>query len=204
MSTTESMDIDDHSSSLLEKLQAMIELEKSLTESLEHAEPWLSSTSTTSTTTQPRVRPIPSTMEQAHRVLAVARNLAARTSAPAGWNPTAPVVGFSTPNPLPHQLRGGALAALQLERARQVELDRKRQKQQQQQDFVATKKAEAVAEEEDDDMASSTEVDPKRRDMRHKERVQHRTARVEAPAQPKVQVSMNLSDSSSSDEEDSD
>jgi hypothetical protein len=35
------------------------------------------------------------------------------------WNPNLPVIGFATPNPLPHQLRGGALGAMQLKLARE-------------------------------------------------------------------------------------
>jgi hypothetical protein len=124
-------------SKLLEKAQALIAIERSLTATLEKVEPWLTSNNTPKTTLSSqgqhhfskRVRPIPTTMDQVEKVLAVSRNFASRTSAPAGWNPMAPVVGFSTPNPLPHQLRGGALAALQLERARQAEEDKKRRRQ---------------------------------------------------------------------------
>jgi hypothetical protein len=35
------------------------------------------------------------------------------------WDPSLPVIGFATPNPLPHQLRGGALGAMQLKLARE-------------------------------------------------------------------------------------
>jgi hypothetical protein len=125
---------------ILEKTQAMIEVERLLTITMEKVEPWL----TTSTTSRNyfnhntvRVRPIPTTMEQVDEILAVARNLSTRTSAPAGWNPNAPVVGFSTPNPLPHQLRGGALAALELQRARQqqkAEQDQKKRKRQEEEE----------------------------------------------------------------------
>jgi hypothetical protein len=106
---------------LLKKAQAMIELEQMLTATVEKVEPWLPNANAASNAnSRPRVRPLPTSMEQVEVILAVSRNWAARTSAPAGWNPAAPVMGFTTPNPMPHQLRGGALAGMQLERARQV------------------------------------------------------------------------------------
>merc|ERR1740117_958506 len=126
---------------LLGKSQALIELERSLTQSLEKIEPWLLNYGNNSynnnnnnTAIGIRVRPIPTDMDQVEKVLAVARNFSTRTSAPAGWNPTAPVIGFSTPNPLPHQLRGGALAALELQRARQAERDKKRKRQEEEEE----------------------------------------------------------------------
>ena len=131
--------------SLLEKTQALIDVERSLTATMEKVEPWLTS-NTFKTNHFKRARPIPTNMDQVKQVLAVSRNFASRTSAPAGWNPMAPVVGFSTPNPLPHQLRGGAMAALQLERARQAENDKKRRRQAEEEEEKAAKKlAEAQA-----------------------------------------------------------
>lgn len=135
-------DTNNDSMDLLEKAQKMVEIEQSLTSTLEKVEPWLLSATTTNIDpNRPRVRPIPQTMEQVKSILCVARNLASRTSAPAAWNPNAPVVGFSTPNPLPHQLRGGALAALQLDRARQEERDRKRQRVEEEQQKEKSKHA---------------------------------------------------------------
>ncbi|MGK3738620.1 MAG: hypothetical protein ACI90V_005467 [Bacillariaceae sp.] len=123
---------------LLVKTQALIELERSLTQSLEKIEPWLLNSTSSRTNNNNavgiRVRPIPIDMDQVEKVLAVARNFSTRTSAPAGWNPSAPVIGFSTPNPLPHQLRGGALAALELQRARQAERDKKRKRQEEEEE----------------------------------------------------------------------
>jgi hypothetical protein len=139
---------------LLEKTQALIEMERSLTFSLERVEPWLPSSAGSAYGN--RIRPVPTTMEQVLKVLAVARNYSTRTSAPAGWNPNAPVIGFSTPNPLPHQLRGGALAALELERARQTERDKKRKRQQQQEEMKA---AAASKEREDAAAAAAAEVE---------------------------------------------
>lgn len=140
-------------SKLLEKAQALIAVERSLTATLEKVEPWLTSNNTLKTTSSSqgqhhfskRVRPIPTTMDQVEKILAVSRNFASRTSAPAGWNPMAPVVGFSTPNPLPHQLRGGALAALQLERARQAEEDKKRRRQEVEEEAKKEAKARLMA-----------------------------------------------------------
>jgi hypothetical protein len=92
-----------------------------------------------------RVRPIPTTMEQVRQILAVGWNYASRTSAPAGWDPMAPVAGFSTPNPLPHMLRGGALAALQLEGAKQAESDKKRKREEDKTEKAAAKKQQEQA-----------------------------------------------------------
>jgi hypothetical protein len=58
-------------------------------------------------------------MEQVKEILAYARTLSTRTSAPCGWNPSLPLIGFATPNPLPHQIRGGCLGVMQLQQAKQ-------------------------------------------------------------------------------------
>lgn len=212
---------------LLEKAQAMIRLEQSLTATMEKVEPWLPSRSNKGGGAQqanrPRVRPLPTTLEQVDSVLAVARNWAARTSAPAGWNPAAPVMGFTTPAPMPHQLRGGALAGMQLERARQAERDKKRQRveQEQQQEQEA---AAAAAEEKDSSKGTPMEVDekmaldPKKKEVSELDKELQRTrsdlnrqdtaardARSAQLQRAKSQdVSMNLSDSSSSDDDDDD
>lgn len=207
------MEQDSSSSSLLEQLQALTKVERSLTEALEEAEPWLSSSSTDDS-----VRPLPRTIEQVNQVLAVARNLSGRTSAPAGWNPQAPVVGFATPNPLPHQLRGGALGALQLEQAR----DSKRKRQE---CTELKKKQEAEAKElakmevEQEMVALEVEETKEARDPKRREVVQHeieldlktrsdisesihKSQKKQPPKQQVLTADMNLSDSSS--EEDSD
>ena len=218
------MAADNNSLDLLEKTQAMIEVEQSLTAIIEKAEPWLLSNTNNPNMkvdpSRPRVRPIPETMDQVHSILAVARSFASRTSAPAEWNPNAPVVGFSTPNPLPHQLRGGALAALQLERARQAERDRIQQKK---------KRQRTEEEEEKFKSAAATAVDAKEKYPRggpeQQRAAAERRAAREAHArrnpqqqqqqqqqpqqQPKQQqqqqlATMNLSDSSSDDDDASD
>jgi hypothetical protein len=89
---------------LLEKTQKLIELEHLLNISLEKVKPWLTANTTSSSfasrTTGTRARPIPTIMDQVHAILSVARNLSTCTSAPSGWNPATPVIGFSTPHQL--------------------------------------------------------------------------------------------------------
>ena len=217
---------DDASLRLLTKAQAMVDIEQSLTATLEKVEPWLLSATTTSIDpNRPRVRPIPQTMDQVHKILAVARNLASRTSAPPEWNPAAPVVGFSTPNPLPHQLRGGALATLQLERARQAERDRQRQRRvaEEEQERTHQKKTAAAATAAAKNNNNNTNAGgggggggpghhhlPSHPDPQHRAAAERRAAR-EAHArrannpeqqQQLLAATMNLSDSSSSDDDD--
>ena len=184
--------------SLLEKTQALIEIERSLTATIERVEPWLTSNTTSGKVHfERRVRPIPRSMDQVKQILAVSRNYASRTSAPAGWNPMAPVVGFSTPNPLPHQLRGGALAALQLERAREVENAKKRRRQEQEEEAkAAKKKAEAEAMDVEENKAQKRS-EPSSRPTRA-ENQPRRASQQRAKPQ---QVDMNLSDSDDSSEE---
>jgi hypothetical protein len=218
----------DDSLELLRKLQSLVEVGRDLTTAMEKAEPYLSHPPPTATASRMWVRPLPTSMDQVNQVLAVARHLAPRTSAPAGWNPNAPVIGFTTPNPLPHQLRGGALGALQLERARQLERDRKRQRQ-----LKAAREADKAKggvdhqekneaqdhDENGDETMTEAMIDPKRRELaeRQQERLRQQTpaaasqrAADQQPQQqrqqqqPMVATTMNLSDSSSSDDEDED
>lgn len=167
--------------SLLERVQSLVELERSLTVAMEKAEPWMPGGNS---------RPLPKTMEEVDHILCIARNLASRTSAPAGWNPQAPVVGFATPNPLPHQLRGGALGALQLELARKSLMSEQEEKKRQKEEAEAAKakkdKAQAAAAGEV--KKAPTSVAPQRQRLR----------------QPVIVADMNLSDSSSEEEESED
>jgi Vitamin-D-receptor interacting Mediator subunit 4 len=159
--------------SLLDKVEAALRVEQQLTAALDRAGPWLDGAPVRAH--QRRVRPVPQTMEQAEHVLKYARVLSNRTSAPAGWNPNAPVVGFSTPNPLPHQLRGGALAALQLERARQrqvrQQLERShkilhdREESDREKMMVQVENEKGQGEAEEDAAGDGTSRDPKRRDV---------------------------------------
>lgn len=167
------------SATSINRVQKLVELERSLTAVIEKAEPWLPGG---------EARPLPSTMEEVEHVFHLARNLSSRTSAPSGWNPQAPVIGFSTPNPLPHQLRGGALGALQLDMTRkhqqevkQEQIERKREREEK-----------AKAKEE-----SSRKV---ARPMRP---VAARQGQQQRP-QPVMNADMNLSDDSSSSEEEDD
>lgn len=217
---------------LLDNAQAIIRLEKLLTETLAKVEPWLPQSDQGSNNNRYRsnpnmirVRPIPRNMEEAHHILAMARNLAARTSAPAGWNPNAPVVGFSTPSPLPNQLRSGSLATLQLERAKQIqkyerEKKKRQQEQLQQMQQLMQKKSKSTTNTNNDIIMKTDddhlqEQDPKRRDiLSHEEQLQLDQARINAaqrnvtfqqlqqPRKPKQDVSMNLSDDSDSDDDD--
>ena len=204
---------------LLSKAQAMVDIEQSLTATLEKVEPWLLSATTTAIDpNRPRVRPIPQTMDQVQKILSVARNFASRTSAPPEWNPAAPVVGFSTPNPLPHQLRGGALATLQLERARQAERDRKRKRVAEEEQEKTTKKETAAAaaqqqqQQQHNHPPGGGAPPPPRPDQQHRAAAERRAAR-EAHArrannpqqqQQLLAATMNLSDSSSEEDSDSD
>jgi hypothetical protein len=204
------------SCSLLDSMQALIKCERDLTEALEEAEPWLSSSTTTP------VRPLPSSMKEVTQVLAMARNLSARTSAPAGWNPQAPVTGFATPNPLPHQLRGGALGTLQLERARAAKRQRQEQEktnaeQKTQQETQPPPPPEPMDMEQPQE--TQEEIEEAARDPKRKEVVQHeheldrrtqsdisksihRSQQKQPPKQQVLTADMNLSDSSSDEESD--
>jgi len=198
---------------LLEKTQALIELERSLTRTLERVEPWLTTCSNNNVRIGIRVRPIPTSMDQVEKVLAVARNFSSRTSAPAGWNPNAPVIGFSTPNPLPHQLRGGALAALELQRARQAEQDKKRKRQEELEE-QNKEKAKQKTEESyknktgigvDDKKQAATEKkkNSPRKQQSNRPQPPARSASLERRvARPVITTTMNLSDSSSEEESD--
>ena len=113
-------------SHLLHHVRTLVEAEAALTDALEKTTPLLSSqyynsvsSSILSSQSDPPLLPTPRNIEEVKTVLAVARAYSLRTSAPPMWNPNLPVIGFATPNPLPHQLRGGALGAMQLKLARE-------------------------------------------------------------------------------------
>ena len=182
--------------SQLELVQSLVELERSLTDAIEHADPWV----------MDKTRPFPPSMTDVNHVLHMARKLASRTSAPAGWNPHAPVIGFATPNPMPHQLRGGALGTLQLELARvEQEVSRKRQHHQQQARIAANKA----------DTGAHNKVEPMANAMSNTSHVQNAvlatatTNATNSTSRPRttqqvLAADMNLSDSSSSEEENDD
>jgi Vitamin-D-receptor interacting Mediator subunit 4 len=180
---------------LLSKTREVIQIEKALTRTLEKVEPWLHDAKVNPH--RKRVRPVPSCMKEAETILQVARSLSSRTSAPAGWTPVAPITNFATPNPLPNQLRGGALATLQLERAKKAESDKKKEHKK----AEAQKNEESSARQQDATMTDAAL--PSRAAATGANTQQQRPA---APAyaqqRPKELVSMNLSDSSSEEEED--
>mmetsp|Transcript_4000 Transcript_4000/g.8530 ORF Transcript_4000/g.8530 Transcript_4000/m.8530 type:complete len:267 (-) Transcript_4000:19-819(-) len=134
---------------LLSAVQRLTEAERTLTRTLTTASRYLP------TSTDPILLPTPTTMEEVGTVLAVARTYAERTSAPSGWNPAVPIHGFVTPNPLPHQLRGGQLAALQLKEA-QEERERKRKAAREERERKTRQQQEEEASEEKRRKDSST------------------------------------------------
>jgi len=166
----------------LEKLQRVMEVEESLTETLEKAELWVPTKNTSErkeNDRRPRVRPLPTTLDQATQILQLARTWSSRTSAPAGWHQNSTVSGFCAPCPFPHQLRAGGLAALQLERAR-----------------LQQQKVEQVIKEDRKETKRVKTEEKVKRDAAPA----RRPVAAQAPSQ--VVVSMNLSDSSSDDEDD--
>jgi hypothetical protein len=239
-------DVDTASKQLqqLDQLHAVIQMEHELTSWIERVRPWIQSSDRTQQHTHGacagdvnssnsdsnyddsiysnmcRVRPIPTTMGQVHDILCVARSYANRTSAPPGWIPTAPVLNFSTPNPLPHQLRHGALAALQLQRAlqqqqQQAEAEaaavRKRKIQQaavEQEAAVADRIAAELAHNKLQNNNNHSSAEPQHPASAKTQLQQHHHVPTvvvpQQPKRPRQDITMNLSDSSSSDDEDED
>mmetsp|Transcript_3650 Transcript_3650/g.5108 ORF Transcript_3650/g.5108 Transcript_3650/m.5108 type:complete len:228 (-) Transcript_3650:271-954(-) len=203
--------------SLLSCAQSMIELETSMTNTLANTKPLLD-------------LPTPTTMAEVETILAVARSYSTRTSAPPGWNPNLPVIHFFTPNPLPHQLRKGALGAMQLQMVREERLAKKRR--------IVEEEKEKKRQEEEQRRHALEEEQDQARDPKKKELVDHykmedddgkkllaekrqqkvqindKNANAQKERQRRLQqqqqhqrkssvnVSMNLSDSSSSEDED--
>eukprot|EP00956_Cyclotella_meneghiniana_P034063 scaffold101316_cov56-Cyclotella_meneghiniana.AAC.3 len=116
---------------LLSHIRSLVRIEQSLTSALTTTQPLLNKRPASSVilsnnnTSSSSLLPLPQ-KSQITTILATASNYATRTSAPPMWNSNHPVVGFATPNPLPHQLRGGALGGMQLMCARE-ELKRKKE-----------------------------------------------------------------------------
>lgn len=168
---------------------------------------------------QMRVRPIPRTMEQVQAILSLGRSYSNRTSAPAGWTSTTPLIHFTTPNPLPHQLRHSALATLQLQRtidaaaaaaaaAKEQERTTQLNKRKFEQEDAAKHDANMDASMEVS--ANDTTGNKKAQQSQHamsslSKQEQQQQSRPRPPQTPRTtQISMNLSDdeSSSNDEED--
>ena len=111
---------------LLDHVRTLVEVERGLSDALEQTQHLLSNqaSANTSVVMAPTLNaapllPTPRNEKEVQTILAVARAYSLRTSAPPMWNPQLPVIGFATPNPLPHQLRGGQLGALQMQMARE-------------------------------------------------------------------------------------
>mmetsp|Transcript_24846 Transcript_24846/g.35051 ORF Transcript_24846/g.35051 Transcript_24846/m.35051 type:complete len:234 (-) Transcript_24846:952-1653(-) len=203
----------------LNRVQALIEVERSLTKALEKSASLLDSSTKSSNIINydpdaPVTRPTPKNIKEVELVWAVARNLASRTSAPAGWNPACPPVGFATPNPRPDQLRGGALGTLQLERAQKANTAEQNKKRQRLEEEARKKKEESESRAK---RAREGSLDPKSRELSGKGhqigldrtnsdivRSANDQQRKRPSVQPVVEASMKLSDSSSSEEEEDD
>jgi hypothetical protein len=176
--------------SLLSCAQSLVKLELSLTNSL-------------SSTKQLLDLPTPRSMEQVNTILSLASTYSTRTSAPPGWNPNLPVIHFSTPNPLPHQLRQGALGAMELNLVKEERLAKKRKIQ----EDLRQKK---ILEESKKKVEAK---DPKKKEVNEHlkidedealRRMEKKRAAVKSEKQQKkaAAMSMNLSDSDDSSEED--
>jgi hypothetical protein len=147
-------------------------------------------------------------MQQVNTILSLARTYSTRTSAPPGWNPNLPVIHFSTPNPLPHQLRQGALGAMELNLVKEERLAKKRKIEK---ELLEKKTLE-------ESIKKDQAKDPKKKEInehlkiegddaakRMMEKKQAAVKRLNEKQQQKAAaMSMNLSDSDSGSEEESD
>ena len=222
---------------LLDHVRTLVEAERTLTDAIEKSTPLLQnntmSSSILSSQSDPPLLPTPRNTEEVKTILAVARTYSLRTSAPPMWNPILPVIGFATPNPLPHQLRGGALGAMQLKMAREKinrkikeaadnnlrEKERrdKMNEEEEEENEIAKKESEDAMDVDETEEAATTPaggkaLDPKKQEMigKQKRRMEQtqstngQNKQTTAEMQAKkAAANMNLSDSSSS-EEDSD
>ena len=166
-----------NSGNMLSAVARLSEAERRLTQTLDKTSRYLPNSA------DPLLLPAPQSMEEVKTVLAVARTYADRTSAPSGWNPNVPIYGFVTPNPLPHQLRGGQLAALQLQQAqedrerkrravREEQENKKRKQKKRTEEMERERRAAEEAADHDGDVkmedaeeADAAVVDPKRREL---------------------------------------
>mmetsp|Transcript_14215 Transcript_14215/g.21355 ORF Transcript_14215/g.21355 Transcript_14215/m.21355 type:complete len:232 (-) Transcript_14215:134-829(-) len=221
---------------LLDHVRSLVEAERALTDAIETTTPLLQqntmSSSILSSQSDPPLLPTPRNIEEVKTILAVARTYSLRTSAPPMWNPNLPVIGFATPNPLPHQLRGGALGAMQLKMAREEknrkikeaadnlrEKERKEQMEVEEDEHVAAKKESEDAMDIDEaskegEAKGATPVEGKAVDPKKQEMIVNQKRRMEQVAAngqkkqtsaemhaKKAAANMNLSDSSSSEED---
>lgn len=175
------------SSSLLSCVKDLVQVEMSLTEILETTKPLLDLAT-------------PKNMSEVNSILSLARTYSTRTSAPPGWNPNLPVIHFSTPNPLPHQLRQGALGAMELNLVKEERMAKRRKMEQE----LLNKKAEE--EQRRNAEANKNNIDPKKMEVINMDNKVVDRKMAGRKQEPKVaSFSMNLSDSDdSSSEDDSD
>jgi len=170
---------------LLSCIQELILIERTLTETLEERK-------------RRRSRPTPISMSQVEGILALARTYSSRTSAPPGWRPSNLVINFATPNPTPDRLRGGSLAALEL----QLERKRRREKREDEIQRELQRKQRSRRKKND-----GTEDHHQQQRQNQQGGSGERNAMAtghNATVAKSSGIDMNLSDSSSSEEDDSD
>lgn len=178
-------------STLLDHVRRLVEAEQGLTEALEKSLPLLphhnNHQSFSSQQAEPPLLPTPRNAEEVPTILAVARAYSLRTSAPPMWNPQLPVIGFATPNPLPHQLRGGALGAMQLKMAREEKnrrgqeladkRERERRKKKEEEETLEMKNTKEADVDDDMDVDKEDDITGKRkRDEDNNPSQQHATS----------------------------
>ncbi len=171
------MNMNMNMNTLLPCVQTLVRLEQSLTTTLEATAPLLS-------------LPTPTSLSQAELILALARTYSTRTSAPPGWNPPLPVAHFATPSPLPHQLRGGALGAMQLKMVREKKKRKRLEEEEARARLMKEQESELEKRRAVSVPGTATAKDPKKKDRQQQQQQQKRQ-----------EASMNLSSSSSSEEE---
>jgi hypothetical protein len=135
------------------------------------------------------------------------------------WNPNLPVVGFATPNPLPHQLRGGALGGMQLQLAKEAKIRKNKElverREKERRDKLEAEEAKVKAEIDEMEVDEEHEAGEKRKreepakatsakknEMLERQRRQLANVPSGNGEKNKVVTSMNLSDSSSEEESD--
>ena len=216
---------------LIDHVRALVEVERGLSDALERTGPLLSSqaSANTSVVMAPTLNaapllPTPRNEEEVQTILAVARAYSLRTSAPPMWSPQLPVIGFATPNPLPHQLRGGQLGALQMQMAREERNKMQVAREERERERLARLEEEKKKDDDAMDIDAGGSDRKRKRDEEAsdvKQSVSKQVPVVKASDdKPRVQIhrerlsteeyqkkkdaaNMNLSDSSSSDEEES-
>lgn len=184
---------------LLKCLETLVHCERQLTAAVTKALPLVPSENMEYKVATPQ------NMSQVVEILAYARSLATRTSAPCGWNPTLPLIGFSTPNPLPHQIRGGCLGVMQLQQVKQEQSLAAIPPQTittALRTHVEQSKTEGAT--TDDSEVARLKVQRKERALRAAADEERRRKKTREADRQQKQITMNLSESSSSSSEDSD